>query len=262
MEEMNNYESKWSELLQAAVMEQGLILRAYSAFHNYSIGNQIAAMLQCKLRGIEPTPINTYNGWQGLKRQVKKGEKAIWLCMPLTGKKQNDEGEEQMVIKAFVWKPRWFVLAQTEGEAVAMPEIPTWDKETALANLQISQTEFEELNGNIQGYASKRSIAISPVAAMPHKTLFHELAHVVLGHTMESDVHDQEQTPKNLREVEAESVALLLCESLGLPGSEYCRGYVQHWLQGDEIPEKSAQKIFGVADRILKAGRKEQPAHN
>jgi len=33
-----------------------------------------------------------------------------------------------------------------------------------------------------------------------------------------------------------------------------CRGYIQGWLQGDSIPEKSAQKIFRVADQILKAG--------
>jgi hypothetical protein len=173
-----DHEIKWSELLQAAVVEPGLILRAYSAFHQYSLGNQIAATVQCTQRGIEPSPINTYQGWQGLKRQVKKGEKAIWLCMPLTTKRQNNEGEDQMFIKAFVWKPRWFVLSQTEGEAVEMPSIPTWDKETALANLEITEIAFDHLSGNVQGFAQKRSIAISPIAAMPHKTLFHELAHL------------------------------------------------------------------------------------
>lgn len=65
---------------------------------------------------------------------------------------------------------------------------------------------------------------------------------------------DTERTPKNLREVEAESVALLCCESLGLPGAEFSRGYIQGWIEGDVIPERSAQKIFHVADQILKAG--------
>jgi hypothetical protein len=80
---------------------------------------------------------------------------------------------------------------------------------------------------------------------------------VVLGHTQESSISDSERTPKNLREVEAESVAMLLCESLGLTGADFCRGYIQNWLDGEPIPEKSAQKIFGAADRILKAGRME-----
>ena len=90
---------------------------------------------------------------------------------------------------------------------------------------------------------------------MPHKTLFHELAHIELGHTVESDFSDSEITPRSLREAEAEAVAMLLCESLQLPGVEYSRGYIQSWLSGYAIPEKSAMKIFGAADRILKAGQ-------
>lgn len=65
---------------------------------------------------------------------------------------------------------------------------------------------------------------------------------------------DTERTLRNLREVEAESVALICCESLGLPGVEYGRGYIQGWLEGDVIPERSAQKIFHAADQILRAG--------
>ena len=114
---------------------------------------------------------------------------------------------------------------------------------------------FTDTNGNVQGYARKREIAISPVAAMPHKTLFHEVAHVELRHTAEQEFKDAEQTPKNLREAEAEAVALLCLDALNLPGAEFCRGYIQSWLKGDVIPEKSAMKIFGAADRILKAGR-------
>ena len=66
---------------------------------------------------------------------------------------------------------------------------------------------------------------------------------------------DGEQTPRNLREVEAESVALICCESLGLSGAEFCRGYLQSWLSGEVISEKSAQKIFHAADQILRAGQ-------
>jgi hypothetical protein len=145
-------------------------------------------------------------------------------------------------------------LGQTDGEPVPMPEIPEWNKERALAALGIEQIPFTHTNGNVQGYAKKSQVAISPLAELPHKTLFHEVAHVVLLHTAESDISDSEQTPRSLREVEAEAVALLVCESLGLACSEYCRGYIQNWLEGDVIPEKSAQKIFGAADRILKAG--------
>src|SRR5437588_13045534 len=93
------------------------------------------------------------------------------------------------------------------------------------------------------------------------------MAHVLL-HTSEGDFTDTEQTSRNLREVEAESVALLCCEALGLEGAEYARGYIQNWLyegigyDADAIPERSAQKVFRAADQILRAGRpsKDQPA--
>src|SRR5215471_11576216 len=247
---------KWSELLNEAVSKPGLILKGYTAFWGYSIGNQMAAMMQCSLRGIEPGPINTYVGWQNVKRQVKRGEKAIWLCMPLTKKiKDQTTGDDQTVITNFIWRPNWFTLSQTDGEPVPMPEIKRWSKERALAALDITQVEFDSMDGNTQGYAEKRQVAISPLAELPHKTLFHEIAHITLGHTSEADFSDSERTPRNLREVEAEAVALLLCESLELPGADYCRGYIQGWLDGNVIPEQSAQKIFGAADRILRAGR-------
>ena len=65
---------------------------------------------------------------------------------------------------------------------------------------------------------------------------------------------DTDQTPRSVAEVEAEAVALLCCESLGLPGAEFSRGYIQSYAKGEAISERSAQRIFHAADRILKAG--------
>ena len=248
-------QQKWSDLLTQAVTQPGLILKAYSAFHGYSLGNQFAALVQCHLRGIEPGPINTYKGWLEKGRCVRKGEKAVWLCMPLTRKKKDeDTGEEELYITSFSWKPRWFVLVQTDGDSIPIADLPQWSKQKALETLGIEEITFTHTDGNVQGYARKRQVAVSPLAALPHKTLLHECAHVVLGHSEETGISDSEQTPRSLREVEAEAVALLVCESLNLPGADFCRGYIQNWLAGEVIPEKSAQKIFGAADRILKAG--------
>jgi antirestriction protein ArdC len=236
-------------------------MKAYSFFHNYSLGNQVLALVQCEQRGLEPGPIATYPTWQERGRQVRKGERALTLCMPLTFKdKSKPKDDPEAVRVGFAYKPRWFVLSQTDGDPIPPEFTPEWSKEKALSALSITETAFDLTDGNTQGYARKRSIAVSPLAAVPHKTTFHELAHVVLGHTEEADFNDAETTPRSLREVEAECVALLCCESLGLSGAEYCRGYIQGWIQGDVIPEKSAQKIFGAADRILKAGTSEEEA--
>ena len=106
----------------------------------------------------------------------------------------------------------------------------------------------------MQGYATRNTIAVSPVAALPHKTRFHETAHILLGHTTHGALTDAEELSRSLIEAEAESVALICLESLGLPGAEFCRGYIQNWLDGQDIPERSSQRIFAAADRILKAG--------
>ena len=84
-------------------------------------------------------------------------------------------------------------------------------------------------------------------------------AYILCGHTSEGELHDSEITPRNLREVEAEAVAMLCCEALALPGADLCRGYIQGWWdQGNPIPEKSAMRILRVADPVLKAGRENE----
>jgi antirestriction protein ArdC len=259
---------KWSALLVEAVNKPGLIMKAYSAFHSFSVGNQLLALVQCQMRGLQPGPINTFPKWRELGRHVKRGERALILCMPITCKRRNEESDNdesngEGTFTSFVYKARWFTLSQTEGDDFPPQVIAEWEAKRALTALDIELIPFDSIDGNIQGFARRRQVAINPVAQLPHKTLLHELAHVTIGHTLESDFSDTEKTPRNLREVEAEAVALLCCESLGLEGADYCRGYLQNWLyQGtghnaEAIPETNAQKIFRAADQILRAGRLE-----
>ena len=253
----------WAALLDEAVRKPGYIHEAYSRFHNYSLGNQLLALFQCFERAVQPGPLATFPKWKELGRHVKKGEKALTLCMPLTCRRNRtvtkDDGteqEEEFTFTHFTYKAHWFVLSQTEGKEYQPPAMPDWNEQKALEALNIQRVEFEDLDGNTQGYAKRgQKIAVSPIAAQSHKTLFHELAHVVLGHTGDGDLSDSEVISRDIREVEAEAVALLCCESLGLSGAEYSRGYIQSWGKGQAISERSAQRIFHAADQILRAGR-------
>lgn len=253
-------QAKWQELLVEAVNEPGKIMAAYTAFHNYSMGNALLALSQCLQRKLTPGPLNTYKGWQELGRHVKKGESALILCMPVTAKKMRIDREtkleEEHVLTYFVYRPNWFVLSQTDGDTPYTLPTPGFDLDAALNNLEVRRLGFDLIDGNVQGFARDKSIAISPVAALPVKTTFHELAHVVLGHTTSNAaLVDEESPPLNIREIEAEATAMICLEALGAEGSEYCRGYIQHWLRGQkEIPVQSAQRIFSAATTILKAG--------
>ena len=248
----------FADLLRSAVTDPGVVSSAYRQFHTYSLGNQLLAWAQCLERGIPPGPMATFPKWKELGRHVRKGEKALVLCQPVTitrATEREEGGAEAAVVTRFTYRPRWFVLAQTDGAELPPAATPAWDAARALAAMDVAEVAFEATDGNVLGYAAGRSIAVSPVNPLPHKTRFHELAHVLLGHTAEGEQHDGERTPRNLRECEAEAVALLCCAALDMPGVECCRGYIQSWWgAGNPIPERSAQRILKVADQILKAG--------
>jgi antirestriction protein ArdC len=247
---------QWAALLADAVSTPGTVSRAYSAFWPYSLGNQLAAYVQCLGRGIELGPIATFPHWQQLGRQVRKGERALWLCQPVTYARAAEAPDaEADVYTRFVWRPRWFVLAQTdpiEGQQYAPPPVPGWDRARALAALQVREVPFTHPDGNAQGYSQPgRVLAINPVAAQPLQTTLHELGHIVLGH---HDTHHD--LPRPLMEVEAEAVAYLCAEALGLPGAAEARGYIQHYLaRGAQLDEPTARRISKATDAILQAGR-------
>ena len=254
-------------ILQAALTQPGVMNQAYRAFHNYSIGNQMLAALQLYGKGLPLAPIASFNAWREKGRFVKKGEKAISLFMPISVKRRADKGapaeadEAGAVVDSgtfslFMLRPNWFSLNQTEGDEFTAESItPAWDAVTAMAALDIVEEPFRQLLGNRLGYASARTIGISPLNPLKHKTRFHEMAHVVLGHTAIADMQDDETLMRQIQEAEAEGVAYLLCALLDLPGQAESRFYIQGWLQGTALPEKSAKRIFGAADRIMKAGQ-------
>jgi len=95
---MSDLTISWQMILHDAITKPGVIHDAYSRFHNYSIGNQLLALMQCRVRGIQPGPLASFMHWKELGRHVKKGQKAIMLCMPVTCKTKRavaaDDGSE------------------------------------------------------------------------------------------------------------------------------------------------------------------------
>src|SRR5947208_7346181 len=126
-------------------------------------------------------PERAHQNFQGLAspRTVRQERRTrAFLCMPITFKHKGAETEpggldpDDAFTTAFVYKPRWFVLSQTDGQEFELPTLPTWNAETALKNINITQVPFIDTDGNSQGYSRGREIAINPVAQLPHKTIF------------------------------------------------------------------------------------------
>ena len=79
------------------------------------------------------------------------------------------------------------------------------------------------------------------------KTLAHELGHAIL--------HASDGLARELKELEAESVAFVVCESLGVDSGAYTFGYVTSWAgSGDEAIagiKQSAARIQKAAATII-----------
>ena len=75
------------------------------------------------------------------------------------------------------------------------------------------------------------------------KTLIHETAHALLHNAKEEELGKG----RSLREVEAESVAYVVCQHFGLDTGEYSFGYVAGWSQNREL-EELRQSLSTIRD--------------
>ena len=170
----------WQNILRDAITRPGTIHEAYSRFHNYSVGNQLLALMQCNARSIQPGPIATFPRWKELGRYVRKGEKALTLCIPVSCKakhatrdKQGNESAQEIAFTRFVYRNICFVLAQTEGAEFKPEPCSDWDETKALATLAIERTPFDELDGNALGEHSRQSGAVHHYGGS-HNSPWHE----------------------------------------------------------------------------------------
>ena len=272
----NHKKPDFLALLREALTQPGRISKAYSLFHSYSFGNAVWVAVQLDVRGEPLAPIASFRRWRELGRTVKQGSKALCMSMPVTVKAKTDakpaeadpgtaqDDDRRRVL--FMVRRTWFALHHTEPLPGAVPQAieaiaPDWDADRALVALDITREAFQHYNGNVQGYArpKARRVAVSPLAANPAKTLFHEVGHCLL-HSEQARMEDAAELTRDLAEVEAESVAYLCCAVLGVAGLEESRGYVQTWLAGsgsnaDAFTDRHARRVLGAVDKILKAGR-------
>jgi DNA primase len=85
------------------------------------------------------------------------------------------------------------------------------------------------------------------------RTLIHELAHVVLHTETSSPSSSGPVHCRGVREVEAESVAFLVCTSRGMAADGDTFPYVAGW--AEEIPGDNADAVRATGTRVLAAAR-------
>lgn len=247
-------ELDWAKMIEIALTLPGSTGDTYCRFYEYSFTNQILLALQ----GVRE-PVATYKRWTELGRQVQAGSKAYRIIRPIVikSKTEIDEQGKPRTFGRFKEVPCLFTVSQTDGDPLPPVEPKGWDLQAAHAALGVAQVAYSSTDGNTQGYSKGKAYALNPVAVDPTHTTFHELAHIVLGHTDDDGLAEYVHH-RGRFEFEAETTAFLVLHELGLLTDEqasHTRAYIQGWLGREKPGEVSIRKIFGAVDKILKAGR-------
>lgn len=207
-----------------------------------------------------PSYVAGYEQWKTLGRQVAKGQTGYMIYAPVTARfattspadaeswRRLERGEKARpgdvvrskmvgVKPAYVWD-----VSQTSGEPVperARPRLLAGEAPAGLWEGLAAQVRDRGFTlgdapdvvalGGANGVTDFLARTVQVRAEMGDaarvKTLAHELAHIELGH----EDRRLDGLHRGVGEVEAESVALMVCASFGLDSTDYTVPYVASW---------------------------------
>ncbi len=257
------------------------MLDTAAKFHRYSLGNQLLIAAQRP----DATRVAGFTTWKALGRVVRKGERGIAILAPCptrtpapatgtdaatgedTGGQDTTEGggvdpkATRRAGRARFRVAHVFDIAQTEGDP--LPEVAPvlldgqapaglWDALTAQVHAHgygVQRGACGQANGYTDPTAGVVRVREDVTDAQAVKTLAHELAHIVCGHTTDLPTY---LTCRGRCEVEAESVAYIVTGAHGLDASSYTFGHVTGWAGGnpDQVRD-TAETVLGAARTIL-----------
>jgi hypothetical protein len=249
----------------ASTEEWQAYLDFQARFPHYSFGNVMLILLQCP----EATMVMPYGKpekpgtWMNIGRHAAAGQKALYIRKPTFRKidpEDSPDGRERTEMR-FIWVPV-FDVSQTEGDPVPEDGVHLLDGDDPDGILALV-VKFIESKGftvefvpNIPGsqangdcdYSGRIRVCTDGRSPLQQaKTATHEAAHMLL--------HNGSLLPRELKELEAESVAYVVGQCVGLQTSDYSFGYVLGWSGGADQARNaikaSGARIHDAAKAIL-----------
>ena len=247
-------------------------LNTLAKFPNYSVNN----VLLIQAQNPQATLVSGYKDWQKkFNRHVNKGAKALYITAPIIKTLNEEEKKkynttEDKAIVAYRYVPV-FDIANTTGEPVLTAhdfitnEYTTEQTDifcTSKLNKVAEHIEkeygisisFKPLDKDIGGYYRPKdhTIALNSLNSKTEqlKTLFHEFAHSQLHNTKALKELDEPLTRAH-KEAQAESVAYLSMQTMGIDTSGYSVGYISTWAQDKDLMKQSLQEIKKVFNQTL-----------
>ena len=255
-------------------------LNTMAKFHNYSVNNTLLINQQKP----EATLVAGYDAWaKNFDRHVKRGEKGIKIIapspymvkkeMPLVDPKTgehifNADGTPKMTevdVKIPAFKISYvYDISQTYGKelpSLGVSELGdsvdrVKDFIQSLKNVSPVPIEFGETKGDSKGFYSPTDQSITIKEGMSDaqtiKTMVHEISHAKL-HNPEQLKEEGVSKDRGNIEMEAESVAYIVCQHFGIDTSDYSFGYIAGWSEGKGTEElkESMQTIRDTAGEMI-----------
>ncbi|MGB6130955.1 MAG: ArdC family protein [Acidobacteriaceae bacterium] len=234
-------------------------LAAMARFHSYSFGNILAIARQ------RPTAsrVAGFSTWKELGRFVKRGEKGIQILAPIVGHRRTKNDQEPQTDE----KPRpvligfravyVFDVAQTEG--ADLPEFEhnitgdVREHRDRLIEFLARQNIALDYTENIApalGVSYGGRIALLPGQSKAEEfvTLVHEVAHELLHKT-----DRRTKTTATVRETEAEAVAFIVGQGIGLEMGRASSDYIQMYAGNAALLAESLEVVQRTSAIILGA---------
>jgi len=222
-------------------------LSMMARFHRYSLGNVLLIAMRCP----QASHVAGFRTWQRLGRRVRKGERGIRILAPIVHRPRNADDDSECVV-AFK-TVCVFDVSQTEGKP--LPELgraggDPGDYIERLKTLVAGhgvELEYGNLAAGVDGWSGGGRIEIRRglSRAEEFSVLVHEFAHEVL-HRNEAD-----RVARTVRETEAEAVAFVVCEAIGLDTNMAASDYIQLYDGNRDTLLASLGRIQSTAGRII-----------
>lgn len=258
IEQAREVTSKALEHLSESLAQgESEVLRSYltamGKFHRYSMSNVLLIITQRP----DATRVAGYQTWRKLHRQVMLGAKGIMIFAPLVRKAVDSNAcgvETQRESLVGFRATAVFDVADTAGNP--LPALSTFQGNPGeyleRLKLFVSQSgcslEYSKEILPAQGRCSGAKIILLPGMAPAEEfhVLSHELAHSRLHFTAR-----RAETTKCTRETEAEAVAFVVSQAIGLETNSASCDYVKLYNGDQNTLAQSLQHIQLVSTEIL-----------
>ena len=199
--------------------------------------------------------------WNSLGRFVKRGEKGILILAPMIGRKKPDGAAESIAdakestAQLYGFRAVYvFDVSQTEGKDLpALTEVQGdvsgyRERVVKFVESQNVTLNYSERIAPARGlsFGGKITLRSGMQPAEEFSTLVHEIAHEMLHRGERRTL-----TTKQVRETEAEAVAFVVCQSVGLQTGTASADYIQLWHGDAKLLQESLEVVQRTAAVIL-----------